>query len=29
MAVSARVDVETGEVRFFVDPKLVHVLRPD
>lgn len=29
MAVSARVDVETGEVSFYVDPKLVHVLRKD
>lgn len=29
MAVSARVDVETGEVSFYVDPKLVHVLRRD
>ena len=29
MAVSARVDVETGEVSFYVDPKLIHVLRKD
>jgi len=27
MAVSARVDVETGEVSFFVDRTLIHVLR--